>query len=417
MSPIVAEVTSRMKKPDTETAVSATMADGLHKRVVLFTGAYNHIADGVSLTLNRLVAYLLRTGSEVLVFAPTVENPPVEHSGTMVAVPSVPALGRSEYRVSYAFPRAARERFEAFEPNLVHIATPDILGFKALRYARRRGIPVVGSYHTHFASYLKYYRLGLLEGAVWRYLRWFYGQCEHVYVPSPSMMEVLRQKGFRENLREWARGVDISLFTPERRSQAWRKAHGIGEDEVVVALVSRLVWEKNLETFAEVVEELSRRGVPHRSLIVGDGPAYDELRARLPETIFTGYLEGEELATAYASSDVFLFPSDTESFGNVILEAMASGLPTVCAEATGSNSLVRPGKTGYLVPVDDTGDFTARVASLVQDAERRQRMGRAALEEARRYEWQAILAAIDGYYDEVLAQRSAAAPSLSDATV
>src|SRR5690606_2998265 len=128
-----------------------------------FTGAYNHIADGVSLTLNRLVEYLERIGAEVLVFAPTVEDPAVDHAGTLFPIPSIPAPGREEYRVSLGLTRKARREFEAFQPTLVHIATPDYLGNRALRLARRQGIPVVASYHTHFSSYLKYYGFEELE--------------------------------------------------------------------------------------------------------------------------------------------------------------------------------------------------------------------------------------------------------------
>ena len=331
-----------------------------------------------------------------------VDDPPVEHAGSLTAVPSIAVPGRSEYRVSMALPRSARRELEAFQPTLFHIATPDLLGFKALRQAQQWDVPVVASYHTHFSSYLKYYNLDLLEGFLWKYLRWFYDQCEQIYVPSHSMAAVLRSHDISDGLHLWQRGVDTSRFSPAKRSLAWRRTLGIDDDDVLVTFVSRLVWEKGLDLFADVLEALRSRGIAFRSMIVGDGPARDELEERLPDTIFTGYLEGEALTRAYASSDVFFFPSDTETFGNVTLEAMASGLPTVCADATGSASLVEDGVTGFLAEPGKLSSFLDRVERLVTDPALRHEMGCRALDRAQEYEWSTILGRIVQYYDEVL---------------
>lgn len=382
---------------------AAGIFDGVEpRRVALFTGAYNHIADGVSLTLNRLVAFLEKSNTEVRVFAPSVDNPPVDHAGTLIPVPSIPFPGRREYRIALGLSSLARQTLIEFQPTLFHIATPDLLGYRALKLAQRWNVPVVASYHTHFSSYLKYYGVGALEPAMWRYLGNFYEQCEHVYVPSQSMAEVLRSHNINDGLRLWERGVDTSRFNPALRSLDWRRSHGVGDDDVLVSFIGRLVWEKGLRVFAEVVEGLKKRGVRHRSMIVGVGPALEELGQRLPDTIFTGYLEGTSLSRAYASSDVFLFPSDTETFGNVTLEAMASGLPTVCADATGSRTLVENGETGLLVPPGDSSAFLDAVHHLVDDAPERRRMGIGALGRARQYEWNAVLSRMVGFYDEVL---------------
>lgn len=379
------------------------------ERIALFTGAYNHIADGVSLTLNRLVQYLERHGAEVLVFAPTVDDPPVDHAGTLVPVPSIQFPGRPDYRLSLGLFGRARARFDAFAPTLVHVATPDLLGTQALRLARRRGLPVVASFHTHFASYLKYlgayhkyYRIDRLEDLLWTFGQWFYRQCAHIYVPTPAIAAELRSHGITEGLRLWPRGVDTAFFNAEKRSTAWRRDLGIGDDEVVVTFVSRLVWEKGLHVFADVVQGLTARGIPHRSLIVGDGPAREKLVEQLPDTLFTGHLEGESLAQAYASSDLFLFPSETETFGNVTLEAMASGLPTVCADAPGSNALVDHGVTGFLVPPTSPEAFLDAVERLVVDDALRRRMGRQALGRARTFGWDEAMARIARYYVEIL---------------
>jgi glycosyltransferase involved in cell wall biosynthesis len=216
------------------------------------------------------------------------------------------------------------------------------------------------------------------------------------------MADVLRSHGITDGLRLWERGVDTSRFNPALRSLEWRRTQGVDDDDVLVSFIGRLVWEKGLRVFADVIEGLKRRGVRHRSMVVGVGPALEELVKRLPDTIFTGYLQGKDLSRAYASSDLFLFPSDTETFGNVTLEAMASGLPSVCADATGSRTLVENGETGLLVPAGNAAAFLDAVHHLVDDAPERRRMGIGALGRARQYEWNTILSRMVGFYDEIL---------------
>jgi phosphatidylinositol alpha 1,6-mannosyltransferase len=380
-------------------------------RLALFTGNYNHILDGVSRTLNRVVKYLESQGIPVLVFGPTVDEPQVDHAGELFAVPSVPLPGRSEYRLSMGLTRTARAELQAFQPTLVHIATPDLLGLQALRWARRADVPVVSTYHTHFASYLQYYSLSWLEGALWRYARWFYSRCEQIYVPSQSMAAVLREHGIERGLRIWQRGVNTNRFHPRLRDTGWRRQRGIEDDEVVVLFVSRLVWEKGLDVYAQVIQRLIEEGRPVRALVVGDGPAGEELRKRLPESaVFTGFLGGDDLPRAYASADVFLFPSDTETFGNVTLEAMASGIPAVCADATGSNTLVEHGVTGYLAPSRQPEIFYEYTALLADDARLRRVLGAAGRIAAEPYDWDAVLARLLGFYREILAARAPLAP-------
>jgi phosphatidylinositol alpha 1,6-mannosyltransferase len=373
----------------------------LDLRIALFTGAYNHIADGVSLTLNRLVNFLGQKGAEVRVYAPTVPLPALKHAGTLVPVRSITAPGRPDYRISLGLSAEAREDLTRFKPNLFHIATPDVLGLSALRTAKRTGTPIVASYHTHFASYLDYYRLGALEGATWSYLRWFYNQCRHVYVPTPSMLQVLVGQGITSDLRLWPRGVEADLFNPARRSLEWRRAQGFADDDVIVTFVSRLVTEKGLNVVTDVARGLQSRGIRHKVLIVGDGPERASLGTSLPNAVFAGHLVREALATAYASSDVFLFPSETETFGNVTLEAMASGLPPVVADATGSNALVEDNVTGFLAPPRNSAAFLDRVDSLIQNEELRARMGAASRMAAERYEWSRVLGQIESYYEEI----------------
>jgi len=372
-------------------------------RVAVVTSSYNYIADGVALTLNRLVAYLERAGVEVLVVAPVSRAPAFQHHGELAAAPSAPLPFRPEYRLTFGLTPALRRRLEAFDPDIVHIATPDLLGRQALAFAQAHGRPAVASYHTRYETYLKDYGLGFLEDFLVDWLRRFYAACDEVYAPSASMIASLRADGFADNITLWGRGVDTDRFNPGRRNTAFRARLRADDDMPVVAFVGRLVREKRLDTVIQAAERFA--GMPHRLLIVGEGPDRPMLERALPDAIFTGHLVGEELAVAYASSDIFLFPSDTETFGSVTLEAMASGLPAVCADATGSRSLVEPGVTGYLVAPGDADAFAARVKALADDPELRARMGEAARERSLTFSWEADMAGLLARY-EALALRA-----------
>lgn len=373
-------------------------------RVVLTTGNYNYIKDGVSLTLNRLVGWLESHGVEVLVIAPVADTPAMEHQGRLLPVPSIAIPTRNEYRLGGRLTRHLKNEIARFKPDLFHIAVPDITGHCALRLAEKMGLPAVSSFHTRFDGYLQYYRLGFLEPRVRRHLRDFYARCEHLYVPSVSMMDELAGHGIAENMRLWTRGVDHERFSPGRRSLQWRRAHGIGDDELVIAYAGRLVAEKNMGVMARVFAGLKASGVAHRTMLLGDGPEAGWMRKALPDTVFAGFLHGDDLATGYASSDIFFFPSITETFGNVTLEAMASGLPSVTADATGSRSLVREGETGFLVPVEREDQMIERLVQLLKNSEMRKQFGIRARELAIcEHEWDGIFAGLLSDYQDAIA--------------
>lgn len=372
-------------------------------RVALVTSSYTYIADGVALTLNRLVGYLLARGVEVLVFTPVVARPALVCLGNIVPVPSMALPLRSEYRLSFGLGGGGARRLEAFEPDIIHVAAPDILGHDALALGRRLGCPVVASYHTRYETYLKFYGLDRLKGLLARRIGHFYGACREVYAPSPSMVDELVAQGAGDNVRLWERGVDTERFNPAKRRSSWREARGIGAGEIVVTFVGRLVREKRLETLIATLSRLREARIGVRPLIVGDGPEASMLKSALPEALYTGFLTGDHLADAYANSDVFLFPSDTETFGNVTLEAMASGLPTVCADATGSRSLVDPGVTGFLADSADSAAFFHRVSELVEDVTLQRRMGAAARARSLLFSWDEAMAGILSRYETLAA--------------
>ena len=235
-----------------------------------------------------------------------------------------------------------------------------------------------------------------------RYIRWFYGACREVYVPSPSMAETLLQSGFRSNLRPWPRGIDTSQFHPAKRLEEWRLKHGLKSGEIAIVHVARLVREKQLDTLVAIARRLEALDIAHKMIIVGDGPERAWLESQIPAAIFANFLTGEELSTAYASSDIFLFPSDTESFGNVTLEAMASGLPCVCADATGSRSLVVDGVTGFLARPGDADQFARAIEKLVKDPALRRQMGAAGRERSFAFSWDETMSRLLGYYREIV---------------
>lgn len=375
-------------------------------RVALVTGSYNFIADGVALTLNRLVAYLESVGVEVLVIAPVGKTPAFDHAGEVAPAPSAPFPFRNDYRLALGLTPALRRRLEAFDPDLIHAATPDWLGYQALTFARARGIPAVASYHTRYETYLKDYGLGFLSDFLTEWLKRFYGGFDEVYAPSPSMIDSLIADGFAKNIALWGRGVDTERFDPVRRSAAFRARLGSDDETPVIAFVGRLVREKRLDTLGQVSERISH--LDHRLLVVGDGPDRAILEQAAPHAFFTGFLTGEDLATAYASADIFLFPSDTETFGAVTLEAMASGLPTVCADATGSRCLVIQGVTGFLAPPGDAAVFASHVEALIREPTLRTRMGVAARARSLGFSWEADMASLLARYEAMAARPSRA---------
>lgn len=373
-------------------------------RIALFTGNFIHIKDGVSLTLNRLVETLLARGMKVLTFGPGIKPPALGPTGDFAEVPSVGAPGRPEYRISLFLPEALRLQLEDFRPDIIHIATPDILGFVALRFAIKHHIPVISSYHTHFPSYLKYYGLQVLEPVLWKYLLWFYRNCDKVVSPSESMNQLLLQQGMpADKLGLWTRGIETNIYHPGQRDDAYRETLGFSANDVVVSFISRLVWEKDVRTFIDSVKRARRQDDRIKILIGGDGPIRQEVEEELPEAVFTGYKSGEDLARVYAAGDIFCFPSDTETFGKVSIEAMACGLPAVVADAPGSRSLVKHGETGFHVAPQDADGFAEKLLLLAGDESLRGRMSAAAAAHAKTFDWDHVMQQLIDDYIEIVA--------------
>ena len=374
-------------------------------RVALFSGNYNYVRDGANQALNRLVGYLLRQGVQVRIYSPTVKDPAFEPTGDVVDIPAIPIPGRSEYRLPIALPARVRRDLQEFNPNVIHLSSPDIVGHRAVTWARRNKIAAVASVHTRFETYLAYYHLQIFEPDVRAILRRFYRRCEVVMAPAESTAAILRAQRMNRDIAIWGRGVDRDQFNPERRSLEWRRSLGIDDEEMVIAFLGRVVMEKGLDVFAEAILALIDRGVRHRVLVIGDGPARPWFEEQLPDAIFTGQLTGDDLARAVASSDVLLNPSITEAFGNVTLEAMACGLPVIAAEATGATNLVRHGVTGTLVGGAEPEEMADALAAYAEDSELRRRHGEAGLAVAKTMDWDTINSSVVRVYMHAILKR------------
>lgn len=378
-------------------------AQGL--RLALFSGNYNYTRDGSNQALNRLSAYLISQGAQVRVYSPTTDTPAFEPAGQLVSAPSVAIPGRGEYRLALGLNRALRADLAEFKPTAVHLSAPDILGAQAGKWARRHHLPLVASLHTRFETYLSYYGLDWLRPGAERYLDSFYRGCDRVLAPNAPIADLLREQGLGERVAVWGRGVDRDRFSPAQRDAEWRQSLGVADHEIVVAFLGRLVMEKGLDVLVETLTRL--RGQPIRPLIIGEGPARGFLEERLPDTIFTGHLDGEALGRAVSSADVLFNPSLTEAFGNATLEGMAAGLAIVCPHAPSTSALVADGHDGVLVPRADAEAYAAAISALVNEPMRRLRLGRAARVSSARYDWNAICAAVLDVYRDL-----GAAPTL-----
>jgi glycosyltransferase involved in cell wall biosynthesis len=374
-------------------------------RVALFSGNYNYVRDGANQALNRLVGYLLRQGVHVRVYSPTVEHPAFPATGDLVDVPAIPVPGRAEYRLPIRLPKRVRDDLAEFNPNVVHISSPDIVGHRAVTWARRNRVAAVASVHTRFDTYLAYYHLQALEPLARGIMRRLYHRCEVVLAPAESTALILRAQRMNRDIMIWGRGIDRDQFNPERRDMGWRRSLGIADDEMLVAFLGRVVMEKGLDVFADAIHAFATFGLKHRALIIGEGPARPWFEQQLPDAIFTGQLTGTELARALASADLFLNPSITEAFGNVTLEAMACALPVIAAEATGATNLVHPGETGMLVDGTEPDEFADVLAVYARDPDLRRRHGEAGLAIARTRDWDTINSAVIRAYKHAIVKR------------
>jgi phosphatidylinositol alpha 1,6-mannosyltransferase len=358
------------------------------------------LVDGVTRTLSEVVATLRETGHDFMFLSavkPEAGSPWRAHVHT---VPSLPFPLYPCYRVCLPVARTLDRVLDRFAPDIVHVVTPSLLGLYSVRYARRRGLPVVASFHTDFVTLFSYYGLGRLE-RFGRYLaRRFYRQCAVTLVPSSSKAAELRAHGI-DNVALWQRGVNPTTFSPAFRSPALRALIG-ADDNPILLYVGRLGREKNLLYLARAMQLLAQRGARFKLVVVGEGPLRATLAARLPDAVFTGHLDGEELSRWYASADLFVFPSVAETFGNVLLEAFSSGLPVVGVDQGSVSELVVANWNGRLAPAGSPAAFADRIHSLLERPADLARLGVGARVTAAQYRWPDVNRQLLEHYQRVL---------------
>jgi glycosyltransferase involved in cell wall biosynthesis len=375
-------------------------------RIALFSGNYNYVRDGANQALNRLVGYLLRQNAAVRVYSPVVAEPAFEPTGDLVGVRALPIPSRAEYRIPLGLPYKVRRDLKAFAPNVVHVSSPDPTAHRAVSWARARDLPVLASVHTRFETYLRYYNMAWAEPVMEAMLRRFYRRCDALVAPSESMAQVLREQRMNYDISIWSRGVDREVFHAGARSAEWRREHGITENDVVVGFLGRQVMEKGLDVFSDTIDALARRGVAHKVLVIGEGPAKAWFQARLPDAVFVGFQQGHDLGRAVASMDVLFNPSVTETFGNVTLEAMACALPVVAAAATGSESLVEDHVSGRLIRPGAVHQFAEALRAYIENADMRAAHGAAGERRAQDFAWDRINRVVADTYLRLVRQHA-----------
>jgi glycosyltransferase involved in cell wall biosynthesis len=369
-------------------------------RIALFTETFLPKIDGVVNTLCSLLEYLAQQGHESILFAP--EGAPVSYAATRIyPLPAVPLPFYPELKLASPLVEIT-EQLTAFRPDVVHLLNPLAVvgaGMAGLNQAQVLGIPTVASFHTDIAGFAEQWGLGFLDEAIWALLRWTYNRADLTLAPSFATLYELERRGF-EHLDVWTRGVDSARFHPAHFSKEWRWRLSDGNPDAPLLLyVGRTSTEKRIDWLRPLMDALPGA----RLAIVGDGPARDDLERLFAgtATVFTGYLHGGDLACAYASADVFVFPSHKETLGNVVLEAMASGLPVVAAGSGGPLDLVADGKNGLLFEPTDPDDLIRCVRWLLQHPDSAHRLGVEARRTAEHREWNYVHDQLLAHYQRV----------------
>lgn len=368
-------------------------------RIALFTETFLPKIDGIVTRLRHTVEHLQRNGDRVLVICP--DGGLKEYQGAKIyGVPGIPLPLYPELQL--AIPKPAIKRvLERFQPDLVHVVNPAILGLGGIYYAKTMNIPLVASYHTHLPQYLQHYGLGALEGLLWELLKLGHNQAQLNLCTSNAMVQELVNHGI-ERVDLWQRGVDTEMFQPHLASTQMRsRLSGGYPDSPLLLYVGRLSAEKEIEQIKPVLEAIPDA----RLALVGNGPHRETLEAHFADTHtnFVGYLQGLELASAFASADAFIFPSRTETLGLVLLEAMAAGCPVVAARSGGIPDIVTDGVNGYLFEPSDPQGAIAATQSLLAAKHEREQLRQNARQEAECWGWRAATSQLQDYYQAVIA--------------
>ncbi|MBY6035107.1 glycosyltransferase family 1 protein [Fictibacillus nanhaiensis] len=370
-------------------------------KLALFTDTFDPQINGVARTLKRLTMYLENHSVPYKVIMPHFDEISPDLNN-YYAMKSLPLFLYPECRLAIPKWRALDQELNSFKPDLLHIATPFNIGLCGLRYGKKENIPMVASYHTHFDRYLSYYHLDFLSPLLWRYMTWFHTPFQKIFVPAEETRQTLMRHSFT-NVSIWSRGVDCDQFSPQKRNHLLREKYKIKE-KYILLFVGRLAPEKDLDVLHEMMQKLPSLLKEHiHLLIVGDGPSRPIVKKweeESPNITSAGYLSGDELAGVYASCDLFVFPSSTETFGNVVLEAHASGLPAIVSNKGGVTEIVRDGETGMIAEAGNADSFIKKLTSVIDDPILLQKMKLQARNYALSQSWSTIFGNLLLQYEE-----------------
>ncbi|WP_088043181.1 glycosyltransferase family 1 protein [Bacillus sp. EAC] len=358
-------------------------------RIAIFTDTYIPQVNGVAKTLNRFTNYLNENGHSFHVFAP--DDFGVVTSESVSRFKAIPFKIYPECKISLPSLTKMKKKLKEFNPDIIHIATPFTIGLCGLHFAKKLKIPLVASYHTNFDHYLEYYNLSFLENFLWKYLDWFHKPTQKIFVPSKDTLNHLNTKGFN-NLSIWTHGVDCSIFKPSLSNDELKRKYQI-TSKYTVCFVGRIAPEKDLDTLCKIISYTKQRfGNNLTWLIVGDGPKKEDMikKTGTNQIVYTGYLQRNELAEVYSLSDLMVFPSDTETFGNVVLEAMACGTPVIGADAGGVKNIIRDYSTGILCEPKNSFTFCQAIEDCLHQTEMLNRMSIKARDYALTQDWNSI---------------------------
>jgi len=378
-------------------------------RLAVVTETYPPEVNGVALTLARLVDGLREAGHDIQLIRPRQSQTDGSSNDAFapgfheVLMRGLPIPRYPELRMGMPSKSTLIKLWQVRRPDLVHIATEGPLGWSALRAAAYLRLPVSTDFRTNFQSYSVHYGLGFLTRAIMVYLRKFHNRAGCTMVPTQALRASLAGLGF-QRLRVVSRGVDTVAFDPAHRSQALRASWGMAPDDLAVLCVGRLAPEKNLGLLLQAFEAISAQHPRARLVLVGHGPLRQTLQAQCPQALFAGQLRGQALSEHYASADLFLMPSLTETFGNVTTEAMASGLPVLAYEHAAAAELVRDGINGRIVRLDDAQGFISAALTLAGDPALRSLLGQSARQTMVPLDWSCIVQQFEAVLQEVLAQ-------------